>query len=436
MGKEANEHPSELVSGSSVAEAAAKAASQRLEELGIINGPAVLVLRNYLADLGRGGGRGKRKAHGNRKIQFDMLLAALLLGAMSGVELSLRSIEKLSVDTRVEDLWNGRKLCRSTVSDMLSQFDLKLLMNLMRDLARHVPGMAQADRDPDLLKISKRIMAIDGSIFSMAADVAWAISLTRKNGHKTAQVRFNALIDVLEFVPESAGVSGVGDGAEPEAYYDKLKPQTVYVADRNFVNFEFMRRVIDAGGDFVVRLKTDTRFEPVEDRLLTPSDIDAGVVSDQVGRLPGSKGAAVLGGHPIRLVVVRAIDRTGQEQTIRLATTLLDVSAAVIGKLYRHRWKIELFFRWLKCVAGCRYLLSQSREGVEVQFYVAMIMALLSFLRHGRRLSKHTLGALEMVANGTMSLEGYAWYIARRERETQMEKIRRDKKKAAAAKKA
>ena len=415
------------------AEMVARAAGDRLEEMGLIDGPALEVLRKYLLELGRSGGHGKRKAHGNRRIQFDMLLTALLVGAMSGVELSLRSIEKLSVDDRVEDLWNGRKLCRSTVSDMMAQFDFKLLMNLMRELARNVPTLPEAQKDPDLLKLCKRIMAIDGTIYRAATDVVWAIAYSRQNGHKTSHVRLNAMIDVLEFVPESAGVTGKDDGAEPEAYFDKLKAGTVYLCDRNFTHFEFMRKVIEAKGDFVIRLRGDVVFDMVEDRPLPQDAIDAGVISDQVGRIPGSKGTKGLEDQPVRVVVIKATDRTGQEQTLRIATSLLDVEAAVIGKLYRCRWQIELFFRWLKCVAGCKHLLSHSRQGVEVQFYLAMIMALLSFLRHGRRLGKHQLAALQMVAQGNMSAKGYAWFAERREREAMLERARRERKKAEAA---
>ena len=59
-------------------------------------------------------------------------------------------------------------------------------------------------------------------------------------------------------------------------------------------------------------------------------------------------------------------------EEVRLLTTLLDVPVELIGKLYRHRWSIELFFRWLKCVARIKHLFSESSNGIPMQFYVKL----------------------------------------------------------------
>jgi hypothetical protein len=60
-----------------------------------------------------------------------------------------------------------------------------------------------------------------------------------------------------------------------------------------------------------------------------------------------------------------------------LVTNLLDVPAEIIVLLYRFRWLIELFFRWLKCVLSCRHLLSQDPRGIQIQMYCALIACLL-----------------------------------------------------------
>ena len=62
---------------------------------------------------------------------------------------------------------------------------------------------------------------------------------------------------------------------------------------------------------------------------------------------------------------------------IRLLTDLLDVPAWVIGLLYRYRWQVELFFRWLKATAGFRHLLCERREAIAFEVYVAVIGTLL-----------------------------------------------------------
>lgn len=64
-------------------------------------------------------------------------------------------------------------------------------------------------------------------------------------------------------------------------------------------------------------------------------------------------------------------------------TNLLDVPAEVIVLLYRFRWLIELFFRWLKCVLGCRHLLSRKDNGLQIQMSCALIACLLIQLAAG-----------------------------------------------------
>jgi hypothetical protein len=77
-----------------------------------------------------------------------------------------------------------------------------------------------------------------------------------------------------------------------------------------------------------------------------------------------------------------------------LATNLLDVPAEVLALVYRHRWSIEIFFRFFKHVLGCRHLVSHSPRGIEIQTYCAIIACLLISLWTGR---KPTLRTYEMI---------------------------------------
>jgi IS4 transposase len=69
--------------------------------------------------------------------------------------------------------------------------------------------------------------------------------------------------------------------------------------------------------------------------------------------------------------------RKAAAQDIVLVTSLLDVPAEIVVLLYRFRWLIELFFRWLKCVLSCRHLLSRDPQGLQIQMYCALIACLL-----------------------------------------------------------
>ena len=71
------------------------------------------------------------------------------------------------------------------------------------------------------------------------------------------------------------------------------------------------------------------------------------------------------------------IDRNGQSHAAQLLTNRLDLTSEVIAVLYRHRWQVELFFRWLTCLANLRHFFSESQNGITLQLYVALIATLL-----------------------------------------------------------
>jgi IS4 transposase len=177
----------------------------------------------------------------------------------------------------------------------------------------------------------------------------------------------------------------------------------------------------------VVRLKADTRFDATEDRPLSEEDRAANVICDRIGHVSGSAGSPGFGDRLLREVV--GLDpRSGKQ--VRLLTSLLDVPARIIGLLYRYRWMIELFFKWLKCVANVKRLFSQSLNGITVEFYVAVIGLLLNHLRTGQQPSLYAFNCLALVASGQMSAATMQIIVGRRQGERELEKARLARKAA------
>ena len=182
------------------------------------------------------------------------------------------------------------------------------------------------------------------------------------------------------------------------------------------------------GSDLVVRLKASNIVSLVEQRPLTEADKAAGVISDAIVTVPGSAGAVGFGERRFREVI---INDTRNNTTVRLLTTLLDVSATVIGNLYQRRWQIEIFFRWLKCIAKCEHLISHDPGGMTIQFHVAVIAALLIHLRTGRKPGVYTLHCLRRVAAGALSVERMLYILARHDHARDLEQARLARKRAA-----
>lgn len=368
--------------------------------------------------------------HPNRVLHYDQLLAAHLMGFYDSVVRSLRTMDARSAsDASIQGATDHLRLARSTLSDAMAQLPAAALLPLMKQLLSRLPEHCSHPDLADLLTLKKRICAIDGSYFRVPADVLWALAHRRSNDQIGRQVRLDLHLDVLRFLPGDLQVDGKDRGSESAAFIPMLVGGVIYLADRNFVDFEFLRAVINVGSDFVVRLKSSgPNLLSCQNNPLTQKDRDAGVLQDQIVTLPGSRWASGLAERKLRIVTVFDPVR---RQSVRLLTTLLDVPAWLIGQLYRHRWVIELFFRWLKCVARIRHLFSESPNGITMQFYVVIIATLLMYLRTGHRPSVYTYTLLASAAAGNLVLEKVPEVLERIARERELERLRRARKKQA-----
>jgi len=372
------------------------------------------------------------KAHGNERLHLRGLVGGLLAAAFEPAVWSLRPIDDLSLHPRVQALTGVDRLARSTLSDALKRFDPQAVKPVIDALLVQMPQMQRLD--PRLARLTRTLVAADGSWFNLAGKVTHALQCSRGNKGTQCRVRLNLQIDVDAFAPVFCDVSGKDQGDEAAAFAKNILPDCIYLVDRNFVNFAFINTVLDKGSNLVLRLKQGVNFEVHRTSELTDEDRAQGVLNDQIGRLSGptSEGngdARSCSSKPpdqtLRLVVVW--DEKNKTEVL-LVTDLLDVPAHVIGLLYRLRWQIELFLRWLKVLAGFEHLVSQSERGITMQFYIAVLMTLLIHVQTGMRVSKYALLWVSWMASDRATAEAMAQAMARHENERENARRRAIKK--------
>jgi len=133
--------------------------------------------------------------------------------------------------------------------------------------------------------------------------------------------------------------------------------------------------------------------------VLSPEDRAAGVVRHAWVRL-----GARLKKRSMRLRLVEI--RAGDQHLLLVSNLTVDqASAELVGLIYRRRWSIELFFRWIKCILGCRHFFAESPEGVAIQLYPALIAALLFQHYSGRRPNKRQMELIQMYLLGWATVE-------------------------------
>jgi hypothetical protein len=392
----------------------------------VIGGKYVRLLEKQLRQLRA------EDAHGNRKLYLDDVFVMHLLAFFNPTVNSLRTMEDLSQTVQVQKHLSLRKICKSTLSDFQRLTDPERLQPVLQALKSHVARQpARATPEPaDLSRLLAQTIAVDGTFLPALADVAWAVRNANNHGAQRYRARLDCQVHVSTWIPEVFTVPAPGE-SEAEVARQQLLPGKIYLYDRGYMNYALLTAHFEeAEQQLVPRSYFVSRYRPAGgnspelqqavERELTAQDRAAGVISDRVGCFLSSCSSR----HPVAGVQLREVilqyEEDGETKTVRLITNLLDVSAATIARLYRYRWQVELFFRWLKSYANFTHLMSHSRSGVLMHLYVAVIAVLLMYLHTGYRPSKYMFVLLGQVAAGAATLDEILPILRERERQCEL----------------
>ncbi len=323
---------------------------------------------------------------------FSLQLFALLNPALK----SARSLCVASRFRRVQ-----QEVCRQPVklasfSEMQHVCDPELLADLLRELATQaLPTFGDARVRAQV----GELIANDGTLLPALPRMAWALWQNPQNRAGKLHLEFS----VWRQVPAEFTVTPANT-CERRVWKTKLRKGVCYVNDRNYSHdYRLIQTVQASAASFVLRLHNNTVLEKLGPaRPLTAADRQAGVVEDVRVRLGGQPDGPVG-----RLVRVEA-----DGHVFLLFTNRDDLDAELVALIYRYRWQIELFFKWIKCILGCRHWLAESPAGLTIQIYCALIAAVLLVLWTGRQPTKRQWEALQLYWLGWVSLEELSEVLA------------------------
>lgn len=335
------------------------------------------------------------RAH-NRILHMDQYMTLLLLYMFNPICTSLRALQEASDLKKVQRVLKVPRAALGSLSEAARVFDSELLVAVVGELADRLRPIRHDARLDDLGQI---LTLVDGSWLRALPKMTWA--LFQDDTHKAlkAHVQF----EVLKGVPVAGAITSANTD-EKAVLRANLQPGRLYVQDRGYAEYALLQEILDAHSSFVCRLQDSAAFEVIEEGELSKDALDAGIVRDAVVRL-GCKLRRDDLRQPVRIVEIECTPhlkpsgktgRGGPEQgdTILIVSNRLDLPPDVVGLIYKHRWQIEIFFRFFKHVLGCRHLLSTCENGIELQTYAAIIACLLIALWTGR---KPTLSTYRML---------------------------------------
>jgi hypothetical protein len=341
----------------------------------------------------------QRDRAGNRSLHYDQYCMLILLFMFNPVVKSLRGLQQASELKNVQKKLGCPRTSLGSLSESVSVFDPERLKEIIAELGAQLQPIG---RDPRLKDVRDTAMLVDGTVLAILPHLTEA-SLTPTNADGRVKWKLHTHFEVDRFVPRRIDVTpeGGGDNDERAVLERTIESDRTYVMDRGYAKFTLFNRIVAAKSSYVCRIRDNSVYVTLEERLISPEARAERVMGDQIITL-GGKTNAERPDHRVRLITIAA--KPHQKKThspgpdcdgvIRLATNLLDVPAEVIALLYHYRWTIEIFFRFFKQILGCRHLLSGSRKGIEIQTYCAIIACMLISLWTGR---KPTLRTYEMI---------------------------------------
>jgi Transposase DDE domain len=331
----------------------------------------------------------QRDRAGNRQLHFDHLGGLILLTFFNPSMKTLRDLQSASRLAQVRKKLGCSEASLGSLSESMRVFDSELLVEIIQELLEKIPNSPTAD--PRLKELAHLPTAVDGTLLRQLPQITQACFGSRRDRGWKLHTHFEVLRGAATFV-RVTDASGQGAASEKAVLRDSLSADRCYITDRGYEGFSLFNAIVAARSSYVCRVRNDHHFTAEETRERTAEAVAAGVLEDSLGRMGSPKSKRIEHpDHRQRRIVVRVPwhpKRRGKKQTaathdLVLVTNLLDVPAEVIVLLYRFRWLIELFFRWLKCVLSCRHLLSQDVNGIEIQMYCALIACLLIQLASG-----------------------------------------------------
>ena len=293
----------------------------------------------------------------SQKLFFADFVRKLLFGYVAQVS-SLRSLPvELQTNEKVPLLGLSHTPF-STLKDGFSRFPSKCFKQLF---AAALSSLSL--KQINCLDELGLFRVIDGSLFPTLLQMRWSEYRKAKNAFK-----LHLSFELNRMLPTEF-LLGSGNSNERTFLESVVEAGVTYIADRGYGSFAIIAKVLQAGAYFIFRVKANLLYEVREELAIA------------VGELPKCfrhvRDEMIVFSNDKQRSVVRMIQFEVWESSFRLVTNRTDLTTLNIIILYAYRWQIELFFKYLKRTLKGLHLLNHSHNGVEIQFYLLLTLALL-----------------------------------------------------------
>lgn len=253
---------------------------------------------------------------------------------------------------------------QSSLSRANEKRDYRIFQDFGYHLIEQVRPLFAKERTP-LIDLEETIFALDSTSISVSINLAaWA-----SGKYSRGAVKMHTLIDLRGNIPTFIHIS---DGTWHDSNvmdYIQFESNAVYTMDKAYVDLTALNKMDSIGAYFVTRAKSVMRYRIIETMDTNEDDI----LADQLVMLTGHKSSRL---YPKPLRIVRYRDAETNEELTFISNNM-DISALDIANIYRNRWQIEVFFKWIKQNMTVKRMWGYSENAVRIHLWTAIISYLL-----------------------------------------------------------
>lgn len=252
----------------------------------------------------------------------------------------------------------GKKVSRSNLAKANENRDFRIY----EEYAYLLIDIARKKRSSVDFEIKGKVYAFDSTTIDLCLSVFWWATFKRTK----AGIKIHTMYDVATQIPSFIHITSAAYNDMNAMDYIPYETGAYYIFDRAYIDYKRLHIITEHSAYFVVRSKTNLKFRRIYSNKI---DRSTGVIYDQIGKLTGRNASK---GYPDKLRRVKYFDNETDRVFVFL-TKNIELTATEIALLYKQRWMVELFFKWIKQHLKVKSFWGTSENAVRIQIYCAII---------------------------------------------------------------
>lgn len=327
------------------------------------------------------------KYQGNRYVKhftcWNQLLC-LMFGQLSN-RVSLRDLI-VALEAHKGKLYYlglGKNVSKTTLAKSNQERDY----HIFEEYAYFLVDEAQRKRATDIFKLGGNVYAFDSTTIDLCLNVFWWAKFRKKKGG----IKVHTLYDVETQIPKFFHITEAKVHDSKAMKEIPYEPSAYYIFDRGYNDFKSLYHIHLVKAKFVVRAKKNLKYKAVKWKRRLPKNVLSDSTIELKGHYP----------HKYYLEQFRLVRYWDGEQKREFIfiTNAMDISALQVAERYRNRWKVELFFKWLKQHLKIKKFWGTTENAVRIQIYSAICAyCLVAIIQHDMHLSRSTYEVLQILS--------------------------------------